>query len=227
MEHESKEKNNWRYPAICYIKNSNKIIIPPGDIYEFGVFWGLSLYILIKNFNYLSERAHGLDSFEGLPKESQDKLNPPEWERGFLSCIDGNNSKDGISTVEDVKKHIMDDYKLSNYGLNVNLIDGFYCNSLTDETKNKYNMQKASIIDFDADQYTSTIESWEFICKNRLIQKGTLLFYDDWGIENEYLYGESRAHIEITTKYGVECELLYDSATGQRVFQISGGNYFL
>ena len=221
IESEKVIKANWRYGSILSLINDNYINnLPDGDIYEFGVFAGLSLYIFdyIFSCNNKIKKIHGFDSFKGLPAEKNDKLNKPEWSEGFLSVISGPNQlSENVNTVEEAKEFIL---KKWNFTFKINLIDGFYCDSLNENTYKKYNMDKASIIDFDADQYTSTIECWDFIIKNNILQIGTLLFYDDWGIENEYLYGESKAHLEFTQKYNIECIELYDSQHGQKIFKV-------
>lgn len=215
-------KNNWRYGGIHNLNNKN-ILLTDGDIYEFGVFAGLSLYIFVYFFSSINKikKFHGFDSFKGLPLEKNDKLNMPEWSEGFLSVIDGPNRLScDVNTVEDAKNFISKKWNFNTFEKNINLIDGFFCDSLNENTYKKYNMGKASIIDFDADQYTSTTECWDFIIKNNILQIGTLLFYDDWGLENEYLYGESKAHLEFTKKYNIECIELYDSEAGQKIFKV-------
>jgi hypothetical protein len=59
-------------------------------------------------------------------------------------------------------------------------------------------------VDIDVDLYSSTITVLDFMFRNNLIGKGTLLFYDDWGGSKGFetlSSGESRAHKEMLEKY--------------------------
>jgi len=217
--------SNWRYAFFKDFLNKDLVILK-GDFYEFGVFWGLSLAIISCLYGDKIINANGFDSWIGLPEEKNDDYNPEYWTEGFLSCVDGANKRADINNVEDVKNWILKNwnFNITNPNLKVNLIDGFYKDSLKNSLIDKFNFNKASIVDFDCDQYTSTFECWEFLINNKLLQEKTLLLYDDWGCHGgnfkEFLGGQSKVHKEFTEKYNIECIELYDSNYGQKVFQI-------
>ena len=105
-----------------------------GDYLEFGVYNGSSLaiaYHTLKKMKNKSSRLFGFDSFEGLPDEA-DTDDDATWFPGqFKSTYE--------TTVQ----------KLTNKGVDfkrVNLIKGFYSETLTEDLKNKHKVKKASVI---------------------------------------------------------------------------------
>lgn len=203
--------SNWRnYPCDKVI---NKSLLPSGDFYQFGVFTGTSMKVIIHYLHDRINKSFGFDSFEGLPQENNDKFNNRHWVKGFCNV---QNKIQG-----DIKQQILDfisfDKKIQN---KVNLIEGWFNKTLTKENIEKYQMAPASIIDIDCDIYTSTYEALEFMFTNKLVQIGTLILYDDWGGTLEWKGGESRAHKELTEKYGIVTQEIY-STKGQKIFRIT------
>jgi hypothetical protein len=88
-------------------------------------------------------------------------------------------------------------------------------------------MKPAVFVDLDADIYSSTYTALDFMFRNGLIQRGTLLAYDDWGGTpgwQTYSDGESRAHNEICNKYKVQVQHMvqygYSYPHVQKVFLV-------
>ena len=124
-----------------------------GDFLEFGLFRGDGLlrahqYIASVIHHYGEERAGhlrdmrlvGFDSFEGMPSPSEEDAAPfmPE---GHYAC-----------SREDVEA------RLKKGGLDmrrVELVEGFYEQSLSMETKQALGLRRASIIHIDCDFYES------------------------------------------------------------------------
>ena len=60
----------------------------------------------------------------------------------------------------------------------IEIIEGFYKNSLTNELKSNLNLKKAAIVMIDCDFYNSAKLVLNFITD--LINDGTILIFDDW-----------------------------------------------
>lgn len=177
-----------------------------GDVYEFGVLKGESMKNLVKYFKdgkVKIRKMFGFDSFEGLPKENKDKYNAKSWFEGNFNC-----KKDlGLDNLDDCVNHVKKYIGEQDYP--IIMIKGYYNNILKDELIKTHDLQIASYIDIDCDQYTSTVEVLDFMFRNKLVKTGTLIGYDDWGGTPEWLGGESRAHKEMTEKYKINCELAH------------------
>lgn len=165
-----------------------------GDIYEFGVYGGKSLEILLHNLkvnNIPYRNVYGFDSFVELPEEETGVQIVPDWAPGSFNACKLYNA-----SIEETKNFIR---KRTNYI--PYLIDGFFKDTLNEETIKKYDMKKASFINIDCDLYVSTCEILEFIYSNNLFQIGTIIRYDDFNVP--HYMGEPRAHREIGDKYGL------------------------
>ena len=133
-----------------------------GDYLEFGVFQGASLKESLKcakKFGFKG-RLFGFDSFQGMPKSSTDNV---YFMEGNLNC-----------PIEHVQKQ----FSPQDINNKVFFIKGFYRDTLNQELKQKYQISKAAIINFDCDVYESTISSLSF-CTS-LVQIGTVFNFDDW-----------------------------------------------
>jgi methyltransferase family protein len=166
-----------------------KSILQGQAFFEFGVYHGTSMLmwydIYIKHglpINFV-----GFDSFQGLPTETQDANTV--WKPGMFStngAINLNLRRDGIRLVE-----------------------GFYDQSLSEQTAVLLSGIKAGLVHMDCDLYSSTKTVWEWLLKYDLLAKNALIVYDDWGsfLEAgcaEYDIGEAKAHKEIETKYQIK-----------------------
>ena len=188
------------------------------DIYEFGVYSGESVWD-IKNLYDLEyipvRRFFCFDSFVGLPEETQEPIAQDCWHKGgFNAC-----EKFGVDNIDECinKTDALIRKNADFTETNLFFIPGFYEDSLTDDIVEKYDMKPAAFVDMDADIYCSTYTALDFMFRNGLIQRGTLIAYDDWGGTpgwETYADGESRAHDEICSKYhvSVQCVAQYGIA---------------
>lgn len=171
------------------------------DVYQFGVYKGRSIREISDTLHRADipiRKIWGFDSFEGLPREIKDPLNQIGWDPGVFDTREENqSSKEACSMIEK---------SLSDIHHQVHLIPGYFCFSLNESTKEVLDLRPAKYVDIDVDMYTSTIDVLDFMYSNGLIVEGTFIGYDDWGgtvgWEN-FLSGESRAHIEMCIKYQV------------------------
>ncbi len=165
-----------------------------GDYYEFGCFKGASFIKAYKLINFyknewsnygrtlqaysdknLAKQAfeklkiydvkfYVFDSFKGLPNIKNIDQNHPIFSKGRYDC-----------SREDFEKNLIRN-KIS---LNkINIVEGFYEETLNENNKINYNMNKASIIMIDCDLYHSAKLVLDFITD--IVQNGTVLIFDDW-----------------------------------------------
>ena len=143
----------------------------PGDYYEFGVFRGYALLSAQKTCNELGiddVHFYGFDSFQGLPPVTGiDKTNNQFFE-GQFKC-----AKDEVAV------------NLSNHGVDwskTTLIEGFFSESLTEETKRSHGFRPVDVALIDCDLYSSTQEVLTWL--KDFVRDGSILLFDDW-----YSYG--------------------------------------
>jgi hypothetical protein len=144
-----------------------------GDYYEFGLFRG---YTFLQAWNHCRDLGldqvnfHGFDSFEGLPPaEGIDQADGRFFE-GQFAC-----------SREEVEQNLADN------GVNlakVNLVEGYYEDSLTGDLRKKHDFKPASVVLLDCDYYSSTVTALAWL--EPYIRPGTVLLFDDW-----FSYGES------------------------------------
>ena len=199
------------------------------DIYEFGVYNGDSIQRIkdvCKQKNIYPNKMYGFDSFEGCPLESNDERSSHNWPKNFMNVQEKfykNYTPQGVCSLLENK------LKDSNFKLV--LIKGWYKEVLNETNIKAYNMKPASFINIDCDQYTSTIEVLEFMFKNKLVEKNTIIRYDDWNsgliydgnIKNnggktwiEYKSGQSLAHKQMCEKYNINTTRLYHDNPEER-----------
>lgn len=165
-----------------------------GDYLEFGVFqgssfieaykaceqakkWGDKKFNMnafenktdaINSYNMLkikqNIRYFAFDSFEGLPKMSEEeKLHSRFHEGRFKSS----------------KNYFLDNCKNNNINLNkIVICEGFYEKSLTNDFLKSNKLKAAAIVMIDCDLYSSTKAVLNFITP--LIQDGSIIIFDDW-----------------------------------------------
>lgn len=178
-----------------FIVENNKEFLRGKSLLEFGVYEGNSLSIfsqLYDEFN-LEKVFFGFDSFEGLPKETLDENNPHYWYEGEYKggSVEMLNNKLPFVTVK----------------------DGWFENTLNEETLGEVRKNQVGLFHIDCDIYTSTIQVLEWIVKNDLLVDGALFVYDDWGGHyskgvSEYECGEGKAHKEICEKYNLNFDFV-------------------
>jgi predicted O-methyltransferase YrrM len=153
----------------------------PGDAYlEFGVYVGTSMacmYRAARRAGASTLRLIGFDSFQGMPPD--DGLAIPTWQPSQLYAdirlTRANLKRQGIPASR------------------VQLVRGWYEDSLTAETRERLNIDRAAIIMMDCVLESSTRKALEFCAP--LIRDRAVIFFDDWSAEGlaERGMGESRA----------------------------------
>ena len=155
-------KEEVMFDCLNYVKTLGV----KGDYLEFGIYEGDSLikaYYLakankIENINY-----YGFDSFEGLSELSeQDKKTG--FEKGQYKC--------GLDIVKE-------NLKKAKVPLdNIQLIKGFFKETLTNKLKKELPIKKASVILVDSDLYEPAKDVLKFV--KSYLQDGTIIIFDDW-----------------------------------------------
>jgi hypothetical protein len=168
-----------------------------GDYLEFGVYQGNTFILaasLAEKYGMKKMRYFAFDSFEGLPEAEGKKFNKGDYccsEESFTRMI----RKAGVFLHKVVK------------------VKGWYSESLTNDTKKKYQLVRAAVIHVDCDLYSSAKAVLAFI--EDLVYPGTILIFDDWyafcNAENMENFGEQKAFSEWTLKPAFED--FYDFST--------------
>lgn len=137
-----------------------------GDYLEFGVFSGTSLgcmHTVLKELGLDHIRLFGFDSFEGMPAIASTE-DEGVWAPGDFKL--GIEFTKGILTQKGV------DWSRTF------LTKGWFCNTLTPELVQQYQLKKASVIMVDCDLYSSTVDVLRFCAP--LIQDEVVMYFDDW-----------------------------------------------
>lgn len=138
-----------------------------GDYLEFGVYKGGNFVEAVKMAGRKkldSMRFFAFDSFRGLPT-------PQGIDKKFDQFHGGQVS----NTLDSFHK------TLSNSKINLNrveIIPGWFKNTLDAETKIKLALKSAAVVWVDCDLYESSVPVLEFITD--LVVDGTILVLDDW-----------------------------------------------
>jgi O-methyltransferase len=183
-------------------------LAPDGYYYEFGVCTGKAIDIILamtEGTQYWSEITKridkpfkgviGFDSFTGLPKENENVWHNPEWPEGAFNSLEVFK----VATIEEVITKLYEMW--SKYYTPIELVSGFYKESLTKELAESLKDKKASCIHIDCDIYQSTLECMDWIFANDLALPDSVWRFDDWISTPEWTAGESRAMLEISQKY--------------------------
>ncbi len=168
------------------------------QFYCFGVAHGSTVAGLVRGLRNRAMNVphlHLFDSFEGLPKEEPGVAIPAVWEEGAFSAPRAKL----LETIE----------KLELGSADYSLHEGWFSETLKDGLVRNGTFKPAAYVDIDADLYNSTLEVLDFMFRHKLIDAGTLIGYDDWGDTDLWTAGESRAHMEIAEKYGVQFAQLF------------------
>ena len=136
----------------------------PQNVFEFGCHSGRTISAAINAsqfFRMSNVQFYAFDSFEGLPetKEEQDGY--------FQTGTFCTSLADFVRIVR------------QNTGLalpEANIVQGFYCDSLTPALQAR--MPKAGVVHIDVDLYSSTVDVLRFL--KPLLVPGSLLVFDDW-----------------------------------------------
>jgi len=187
------DEDHMRFAAAKLVE---KTFSEGKDVIQFGVWTGRSMVQLQKLWktNGLSMRTFwGMDSFEGLPHEANDKVGDPAWVKGAFSSLD----HFGLSKQEEVIATL---YSILDPSFNVTLVPGFWDVSLTDTLAEQ--LKPVSYADIDCDIYSSAVTALAWLFKHKLVVPGTIIGYHDWGSGGPN-GGEQRAHREMIRKYNV------------------------
>lgn len=138
-----------------------------GDYHEFGLFRGgtfLATGQILDDLGLKDVRLYGYDSFEGLPEATGIDAGDPRFFEGQFACsraeVEANLAKRGMDMSR------------------VELIEGFYEDTLTEELHAAHPFRPASVVLLDCDYYSSTICAMNWL--DRYIRAGTVLLFDDW-----------------------------------------------
>lgn len=156
-----------------------------GDYCEFGIFKGhtfLRAQMAANKLGIKNMRFFGFDSFEGLPKP--EGIDVTEEEHFYAGQYEW--------PIEAVRK------ELDAHGADWNrtfLVKGYFNDTLTEETRNKFGIESVPIALVDGDLYSSTVDSLKFF--ENLIIDNSMLIMDDWGgFDMDEERGQQRALAE-------------------------------
>jgi len=189
--------HGWRQLVPWYLKRFRPAD-DKGEFYCFGVAHGSTVKGLV---SALRDRRmpvpyfHLFDSFQGLPEEDPGVSAPVVWHAGAYAAPRSKLE----ACIEAIK------LPEENYTIH----EGWFSETLDSSHVERGHFKPASYVDIDADLYNSTFEILDFLLGHKLIGPGTLIGYDDWGDTELWTAGESRAHKEVTEKYGAQCAQLF------------------
>ncbi|MGH2464445.1 MAG: TylF/MycF/NovP-related O-methyltransferase [Candidatus Limnocylindrales bacterium] len=137
-----------------------------GAYLEFGVYVGTSMacmYRAASRVGVSGLRLVGFDSFLGMP-EGVEAEDDPRWHAGEL-----------FSDLELTRRNLA---RLHVPLDRVDLVPGWFEDSLTDATRNRLGLERASVVMVDCVISSSTRVALEFC--TALIRDRTIVFFDDW-----------------------------------------------
>ena len=181
--------------------NNNSQFLNDKLYLEFGTCHGgsmLEYYSLYKENNIQNNTFYGFDSFKGLPVENNDPLTV--WKEGEFST--GGHINPGLLNKSDMI-----------------IMDGWFCDTLNDNTAKMFYDKKAGLIHIDCDIYSSTKTVLDLLSTR--IKKGTVIIFDEY-IGNLYWEeDEHKAFMESITQYQWKYEYVcYSAYTKQVVVKI-------
>lgn len=157
-----------------------------GDYWEFGCHRGRTFRMALteaRRHNLKDMKFVAFDSFDGLPEPESPQV-VEIWKRGALK------------TTDEEFKGMIQDHGI--YVDNVELVKGFYSNSLNGQLASKYldEQRSPSFVNVDCDFYESARDVFKFICP--FVKAGTLIYIDDYysGFKGSPLEGVQKAFTE-------------------------------
>lgn len=158
---------------------------PQGDYVEFGVSRGASMAAAFGAFQaegIRETRFVGFDSFQGLPAAARDE----GWKPG-----DYRSAK--AATERFLKRRGVDLRR-------VELVEGWFSDTLTEETKRRLRLDRAAVIMVDCDLYSASKEALAFAAP--LIRDRAVILFDDWGwTEERGDIGQKEAFVEFCDEH--------------------------
>lgn len=158
-----------------------------GDYLEFGSYEGnsfIAAYHIAQAQGLGDMRFYSFDSFSGLPDFRGLDRDPDEalqYYAGDFAC-DSETFRRNLRT--------------SRVSLDrVRLVEGFYCDSLTEKLKNELPVRAAAVVMVDCDLYESTQQVLAFA--GDYLRQGSLVLFDDgFNFKGDRNRGEQRAFNE-------------------------------
>jgi O-methyltransferase len=192
--------------TLCTVKSVSGDS-PLGDYLEFGVSRGTSIALVWRALHRAQMldrvRLFGFDSFQGMPPEASGQ----GWVPGeFHSTLSATRRYLTERSVDLDKVH---------------LIKGWFQDTLTEQTRAEYGIDKASLIMVDCDIYSASKEALAF-CEPH-IHNCTAIVFDDWGWrENRGERGQKEAFQEfLKANPTLSAEPLPSYRQEARVFLVS------
>ena len=185
---------NWRDLLLPISRTlDDASLLVDGDVYIFGVAAGRSLLswrdILLRSevrtwgarkgtsvappLRSPPKKWYGFDSFAGLPETNRDEQ-LAGWRKGSYR-----NTQQGPREI--ARRYFTEADRRSSgipFKVSLELIPGFYNDSLTTGIIAQFDMRRAMFVEIDCDLYVSSVQALDFMFRNRLIVSGTLIGYD-------------------------------------------------
>ncbi len=187
-------------------------------ILELGTASGNTLCAILNMLvsqNKIPKQVIAFDSWEGLPVEDPDTPRQSDWHPSAFNLLYENQNNKKLSkkatTPEEAFQLLLDRFaEYESYGINIQLVKGFYEKTLNEGTLEIYKIKPATFVNIDCDLYISAKQALEFLFKNDLLAEDCIVRYDDWDMIGlrEGEAGESKAHNEMVQKYRVSFELI-------------------
>lgn len=160
-----------------------------GDYYEFGIYRGGSFAAAqraCRDLGIESTRFYGFDSFQGLPPvEGVDETDGIFYEGQYAAPKDAvvrNLTAEGVDWDR------------------TTLVEGFFSESLTEETKRAHPFRRVGVALIDCDLYSSTREVLTWL--ESYLVDGSILLFDDWeSFGDDGDLGQKRAFAEFLTEH--------------------------
>ncbi len=136
-----------------------------GDYAEFGVYRGETFAHVVRRSSPLMPfmRFFAFDSFQGLPALTRADKNGEFWE-GQFSC-----------TRRDFEQNLA---RLRAHTSRVRIVEGWFKDTLTNETAVEHSLESVSLAFIDCDLYDSCVPVLGFLTKK--VRQGSVLLFDDW-----------------------------------------------
>ena len=157
----------------------------PGSYLEFGVFVGTTMgcmYRAARNVEANHLRLVGFDSFQGMPAGVGQERGRPHVKKGQLN-----------SDVKLTRRNLT---RLAVPLARIELVAGWFDETLTDETRRRLALNRATVVMVDCVLSSSARPALQFCAP--LISDGTIIYFDDWTVGNmgDHEIGERAAFDE-------------------------------
>jgi hypothetical protein len=178
-----------------------------GDYLEFGVSRGTSLacvHSVLRRRGLNRVRLIGFDSFQGMPADAAAE----GWAEGLYHSTLNATRRYLASRQVDMSRVI--------------LIKGWFSKTLTEETRQRHNIGKASLIMVDSDTYSASKEALDFSAPH--IREHAVLMFDDWGWRSDLQEkGQQEAFAEFLDEHpDLTAEPMEAYLPQARVFLVTG-----